>query len=153
MNSPDLVSQTVFCEHVRQEAQGLVSLIGIMPDNINILTAAGGQSLPAEQAPAIPSLALYTRIRLPLDRAPRGDVAVQFLSPSGQMILDGAIEKSFIDASIAEARDQGNEYVLIIQQANLANFPVLEIGRYVVLVVYAGETYFSGALRVSSGPG
>lgn len=149
MNTPDLVAQSIFCEHIRQEAQGTLSLIGVMPDNININPAIG-QAPPTEgQAALVPSLCIYTRIRMPLDREPRGSLSVQFSAPSGEVIFEEAVEKNFIDLSIIEAQGQGNEYVLIIQQASIANFPILQFGRYVVSVNYAGERYFSGALRIS----
>ncbi len=149
MTTPELVAQSIFCEHLRQELQGVVSLIGIMPDNIAIPPSRALSSPAEPQVAVVPSLSVYTRVRLPLDRQPRSDIAVQFVSPSGQMIYEAPIELDFILRSFSEAQQQGNEYLLVIQQANLANFPVVELGRYVVSVLYGGERYFSGALRIT----
>lgn len=150
MTTPDLVAQSIFCEHIRQELQGVVSLIGIMPDNIAISPSTADLPPVEGQVAVIPSLSVYTRVRFPLDRQPRSDIVVQFVSPSGQMIYEAPVERDFILESFSEAQQQGNEYLLVIQQANLANFPVIELGRYVVSVMYDGERFFSGALRISA---
>ncbi|MCR9193983.1 MAG: hypothetical protein NXH88_04575 [Hyphomonas sp.] len=69
------------------------------------------------------------------------------MAPSGQIIFENPIEAEFIEKSSRDARGQSNEYVALLQQAELSNFPILETGRYRAVVEYGGEEYFSGAIR------
>lgn len=151
MNHPDLVAQTIFCESARVETRGQVTLVGVFPDNVTYNPHPLQAALNGEQRPQIPTLCLYTRIRMPLSLPVLSDVEVLFLSPTGQRIFQAIIEKSFIEKSIDDARVQDNEYVLIMQQAEMIGFPIIESGRYRTIVNYNGKEYFAGAIRFTEG--
>ena len=148
---PDIVSQTIFCESVRNEQGGTVSLVGILPDRVDM----GMAPPPVEDEhphPILPSLYVYSRTRLPLDRPVKGPVTLKFSSPSGQVIVEQTFDEDFVQTSWEEAQASGNEFVLLISQFSTQPFPVLEAGRFKVVIQYDGSDFFSGAIRFDFSP-
>ena len=150
MRDQRLVTQTIFCESARAEQGGQTTLVGIFPDNINL-----GQPPPSDDGeggkPILSSLCIYTRTRLPLNQQIAGSITFEFRSPSGKIIFTNTLEKDAIEGYAADARDVGNEYVLLLTQIESSPFPVLEQGRFVVSAKYDGEEYFSGAVNFRFG--
>lgn len=149
MTEPDLVCQSVFCEFTRQEAEKRVSLIGIFPDQLNVRIEAGEDEQSESSAPAIPSLSIYTRARLPLGQPIKGSINIHLRSPTGQSIFEHSIEDEFVKDAFENAVAEGREHLTLVSQFTAQNFPILEEGRFVVWVQYAGDDYFSGSLRIN----
>lgn len=152
MNHPDLMTQTLFCEYAKTDADGMVSLIGIFPDNVNFTPPSGGGFGDADmQVPAIPNFSMYSRNRLPLDRQIKGPISVKFLSPSGQVLAGHTFETQFVNSSFQKALDQGQEYVTLIAQISFQNLGIAEEGPYTTVIEYGGEAYFSGRINMMFG--
>ncbi|QUL38142.1 hypothetical protein [Erythrobacter sp. JK5] len=150
MTSPDIISLSMFCEHARSERGGVASLIGVMPDRINLKAAAPKDKVSdADYKPALPNLAVYTRSRIPLDRELRKGVVIQMLSPSGEEVFSHQFDDEFVANSFDAARSDGKEYLILISQFGLQNFPVIDEGPFTVWVEYGGERFFSGRLHIS----
>lgn len=136
----ELVAQTLFCEACRNEAGGLVTAIGIYPDNINVEFAGDGQ-------PILGALCLYSRVRLIARTGTFKPISLRFLSPSRQVVFAYTFESDFIEKAAADALEVGNEYFILIAQFEAKPFPILEEGRFTVEVDSDGSSYFGGAVR------
>ncbi len=150
MKHPDLVSQTLFCEYARSEADKVTSLIGIFPDHVNLAPLPSSTvSDDAAALPVIPNLSIYSRTRLPLDRDVKGPIRIYFESPSGQLIAEHTFDADFVQAAYDKAVAQGQEYLTFIAQFTVQGLPITEAGNFTTMVDYGGELYFSGRIRLT----
>jgi hypothetical protein len=119
---------TLFCDDVRDETAGTVTLVGIAPDNINV------PKMPASLA----KLAIYTRIAVPSDLDP---VALQmvFRSPEGDETELGAFSAEFVEATCEQAREAGNPIAGFVTTGVAAPFTVRAPGRWLG-ILRAGST-------------
>lgn len=124
----------MFCEDIREEKSGQISLIGILPDNINI--ASPPLDRPMSRA-AIPKLALFVRIHIGIDYDV-GPMSLQLTLPDERKIDLGAIERSFVEKSKKEARAKRLPIAGIISRVVLMNFQLPESG-IVTAILEAGQ--------------
>ncbi len=120
-----------------------MSLVGIYPDNVRVSPPLDGQ------APVLPTLAIYTRVRIDIEATPFTDTEWRLMSPSGQKLVSHLFNAAFIEESAEGVREAGNEYATLVVQTKASPFVINEIGRYVAVVNFEGEDHFAGALRLS----
>jgi hypothetical protein len=96
----------LFCEDIREEKSGQISLVGIMPDNANI----PAPPTPTEENKVfqgvLPKLALYVRIHLALEDDP-GPMLISLVLPNGDAIELTTISEDIIETSKKQAVDKG----------------------------------------------
>jgi hypothetical protein len=110
----------VFCEDIREEKSGQSTLIGIMPDNINVPTPPQ----PVEgRVPRgfIPKLGLYVRINIEADDEP-GPMTLKLIFPGGTEQPLGDISAEIIAKSKAEAIARNLPIAGILSSAVLSPF-------------------------------
>jgi len=112
----------VFCEDIREEKSGQSTLIGILPDNINVPPPPPPT---AGRAPTglIPKMGLYVRINLNLDEDDPGETTLKLLFQDGREIVLGIISPEIFIRSKAEAKSKGLPVAGILSSAVITPFP------------------------------
>lgn len=127
---------TLFAEDVREEVQGTMSLIGVVPDT---LAVAGVPSL-------LPKLAIYTRIHVPID-VEITELAVVAQMLDGVEIAVGDFPADFLAKARDEAVAEGKEFYGLVGHALATPFPVQQLGSVRVIVRHDGVEHLSGSLN------
>jgi len=113
----------LFCEDIREEKAGTITLVGIFPDNINV------SKVPMHFA----KLAVFTRINYPVDMKPER-LEVILKDAEGSETNFGSFDQAFIEEAVKRAKEKGAPIVGLITQIVAPGFPVQKPGRLVVVV-------------------
>lgn len=136
---------SIFCQDIRYELNEIVSLMGILPDNVNAVvdTRPGHTSF-------MQKLVIYTRINLRPDE--HVDSLETFLrAGSGDQIGINKVEPEVIETARRQAAEQGSPYAGIIVRLEAGNFPIAP-GRVEAVVRCNGVEHLSGFINLSSVP-
>ena len=139
----------LFCEDIREEKSGQVSLVGILPDTMN-LPAPPSDVTPEEYeklAAVVPKLGLYIRVRLAQDD-PDSEMPISLTTPDGATIELGKIDAALIAKAKKEARDSQLPLVGLIFHAVLQGFQIAKPGVISAIVRYEGQPYVCAMLNV-----
>lgn len=133
---------TICCEDVREEKPPLISLIGIMPDNLVI----------GEFPAALPRIAFYTRIVFTPDFSPKNPVRIMIRVPGAPEEFEtqeiGALTLAVID----EAKQSVTGLCSAFSYAAAVNFLVPEAGHLTVYLDVDGEELVTGILNLTLPP-
>lgn len=133
-------AQTIFCESIREEKSGQDTLVGVMPDYVNIPTIPG----------AFGALSLYTRISFDPKNPPK-EVHMKLLLPDGKEIpID--IQKELIPPAVEGSLASGHPLATLVSKATTIGMPVTKLGHLISLAFIDGEQYVAGALTVTLAP-
>jgi hypothetical protein len=114
----------LFCEDVREEKLGTVTVVGIFPDNVTV------QSIPFN----FPKLAIYARISFGVsDRAPTR-IALRIVHGDGEATFLTVFERELIDRARCEAQEKEGPSVGLVATAVISPFHVKQAGRINVMV-------------------
>lgn len=103
----------MFCDDVREEKAGTVSLIGILPDNIYV---------PKERF-AFPKIGMYMRVNWPTSEAAPSTLTLSLHTQDGKRVL-GEADASTIQKSVADGLARGSPNSGVIAQAVFTNMVV-----------------------------
>ncbi len=138
----------VFCEDIREEKSGQVSLVGILPDNVNI-------SQPPPDRPnsraTIPKLGVYVRIHIGVDYDP-GAMSLKLRLPDGREIDLGAVDKFLLDKAKNDARARQLPIAGIISQAVLMGFVLPQSGIITAILEAGQEKHVCAVLNAQISP-
>lgn len=140
MKAIPLSVMALFCEDIREEVGGTFTLVGIMPDNLNVLTLPG----------FIPKLCIYIRIQYQPD-AKLGEIKARLIQPEGDPMELGHIDQAMVENSLKEAQRTGRMSGLILR-AYLAGYQLTKPGLMKAEVEINGETYLAGQLNIENKP-
>jgi hypothetical protein len=127
----------LFCEDIREEKSGQDTIIGVMPDNMNVPTVPG----------ALPKLALYLRILF--DPAyDLGQINVKLVLPDNKEMPLGSWDKAVVEKAITDSQTNNIPIVGLIFKAILAPFPVAAAGKFLAVVTANGVEYVSAVLNI-----
>jgi hypothetical protein len=113
----------LFCEDIRQEQNSVDTLVGVLPDNINVTTTPV----------VLPKFAMYIRVVFPLSKIP-STISVQLLTPwNAEPAKLGEVSSEQIVAAVDEARAQDSDAVRFNFKVIGANFTVPNPGKVVVI--------------------
>lgn len=135
----------LFCEDIREEKSGQASIIGILPDNIQLPTPPDSMKKPA--GVLLPKLGLYIRVRVPMDGA-LSPMRVSLVLPNGENRQLGEIEADLIEKSRNEARANGIPIAVIIFSALIQGFQLAQTGLIVAVLESEGIQYQLAVLNV-----
>jgi hypothetical protein len=133
----------MFCEDIREEKNGQLTLVGLLADNVNIPPP------PAEAPPTtravMPKLAFYLRIHMAVEDevAPMN---VKLLIPDGGEIDLGTIGADLIAKAQKEAADKGLPIAGIVSQTVIQGFRIV-LGKLYGAVETKGERYICAVLN------
>lgn len=132
----DISIVSLFCEDIREEKQNTDSLMGIMPDNLNVPGPG-----------AIPRMALYTRIHLNPAFDP-GRIHIRIVQANGEEVSLGDIEPHLVKKARDDAVAAGVPIAGVISRAVFGNFPIKAEGVVRAIVLAAGTETISAMLNV-----
>lgn len=128
----------LFCEDVRRELNGQYTIVGTLPDSINV------PGVPA----TIPKLALFIRSNF----EPKFDLKTlefELLKPSGEIFHSNVADKDIILRSFHDANDTGLPIAGLISVSTLSPFLLTEEGTYLLMAkVNKDEPFMCGALKI-----
>jgi hypothetical protein len=147
---------TLFCEDIREEKNNTFTLIGILPDQINLEIleggAAGADGVPTAPPPpprhpvkTLPKLSIYIRINFD----PAFDIGapiIRVILPGGQVSLTKVVEKDIIQKAMLEAKQRGNLLAGVVSRVNVDQFRPA-VGSIKVEAEINGETHLGGAIN------
>jgi hypothetical protein len=139
-----VTAMALFCEDIREEKGDVVTLVGILPDTLNLETADGATIETGQTQKFLSKLCLYVRINFDPDfplKVPR----IRLVLPKDEILSVGEIGSDVIEKAKSEAAAKGHLLAGVISRAVLIGFRPPE-GTAKVEVEINGETYLAGAL-------
>jgi hypothetical protein len=110
-----------FCEDVREEKSGQLTLVGVLPDTINIPRPP--PDLPDMMRARMPKLGLYVRVHMSLDYGGRS-MKTKLKFPDGGETPIGVVDEAIIAKAKDDAVAQGLPIAGVIQHAVLQGFAI-----------------------------
>lgn len=149
--TPPVNIMALFCEDIREENGGVFTLVGILPDNVNISAVNADQST----IPKIPSsirvlgkLCIWIRINFAPDYEV-GEALIRMVTGDGEQHNLGSVRKATIDEAREKAKARGNLLAGVISRVVLGNFDFSKaIGPLKLEVDLNDETYLAGTLNI-----
>jgi hypothetical protein len=129
-----------FCEDIRQEVNGVETIIGVMPDNVIVEggTTKGG---------FLPKLGMYVRIHVTPDIDVESiSASVDFFEGEHRQLL-GTFSRNQIEKEKEGARSTGALLIGFITKALLTPFPVPRIGPVRLKAKVGEEEIVCGGIR------
>ena len=139
MSLSPIIGTSLFCEDMREEAQGTVSLIGVLPDTILL------KSLPS----ALAKFCIYTRINFD-PSIELGSVELLLRLPSQPDERLTPIDEALIAKAAQEA--EGAPVAVIVSRIAFPNFVIRSAGRILCVMKVNGQEIVTGALNVGTSP-
>jgi hypothetical protein len=129
----------LFCEDIREEKSGQDSIVGVLPDNLQV-----------NQTPSmLPKLGVYIRFVLDKDDTTVRNISLKIISPGGQEIPFGEIDQ-IIEQARTEAASRDMPYAGFIAKAVISPFPIFTPGKIEVVFRVNGVERTCAALNVVS---
>jgi hypothetical protein len=126
----------IFCEDIRDEVSGTHTIVGVLPDNINI----GG--LPG----MLPKLGIYIRIQIDKDANPKTLKARMKVPGAGT--FEVADFENLIASAKQQAEEKGTPFAGLIAKGSFTPLPISELGRIEAIVEIDGTEYICGVLNL-----
>ncbi|WP_439925704.1 hypothetical protein [Nitrobacter sp. JJSN] len=134
----------LFCEDIRDEKSGQVSIVGILPDSIQLPPPPDNK----EHLTAIlPKLGLYIRVMLPLE-GPSGPMPVGLAMPDGTTISLGDIGTDVIAKAKSEAIANHLPLAGLIFHATMQGFQIATTGLMSAVLDCEGERNVCAMMNV-----
>lgn len=135
---PSVTASALFCEDIREELSGALTLVGVFPDNLAL------PSTPIMMA----KFAVFVRLALNVQDAPEArNLIVKLQDPSGNAVIAHEITADVVKQTIVDATAQGSRIATFFTRLTSAPFPVPEFGRFEAVVESGENTFLAGAIR------
>jgi hypothetical protein len=128
----------IFCEDIRDEVAGTHTLVGVLPDNINIGGVPG----------ILGKLGVYIRIQLDENAHPK-TLKARIKIPGGT-IFEFADLEPLIATAKAQAKEKGTPFTGLIAKGTFTPLPIPMLGRIEAIVEIDGTEYVCGVLNLIS---
>jgi hypothetical protein len=129
---------SLFCQDIREEKAGTVSIVGIFPDNISV----------AQVPFTFPKIAIYGRLSFLVTDEPPKEISLRLAQADNTEIPLSVFDAEIIQRARAESQAKGGAKAGLIATAILVSFPVKQAGRINVMVKIDGEESICGTLNV-----
>jgi hypothetical protein len=129
-------SVCLFCEDIRHEQNGVDTLVGVLPDNINVpITPA-----------LLPKIGIYIRILFPLSKIP-SKISSHLQTPwQKELVKLGEVSPKQIATAVDEARAQGSDGVRFYTKAIISPFQVPSPGTIATITSIDNRNLLAGIL-------
>jgi hypothetical protein len=134
----------LFCEDIREEKSGQFTLVGILPDNVNVPAPPDPQN--KDSKAVIPRLGLYIRVHLGFKDDP-GPMTLKLILPDLSEIELGTINTELIENSKTQALANDLPFAGILQHALLQGFTIPGAGKVVAVLDSKGERHTCAVLN------
>jgi len=132
----DVSAVALFCDDIREEKSGAITLVGIMPDNVEVPSIPG----------ALPRLAIYVRVHLKVELPPEPiEFFLTFTDGAQHKITE--FSRELIETTTRDAVRGGNKLAGLFSNVLVATFPVPVPGRAFVTLKRGGEIEVIGGLN------
>ena len=143
MSSANVVA--FFCEDIREERSGLMSIIGIMPDNLNVEIS---HDFPQDQQPTIPRLTCYARLVFDPTKSDPRPVLATLIFPDDTERVVKMFDEAIVDKGIADAKELGSPLVGLISRVQMDRFPIIKPGRLRLRIKLGKDEFLAGQLNI-----
>lgn len=126
----------IFCEDIREESLGTVTLVGVFPDNIN-----------AEQPFSFPKLSVYARASFGIDEEIL-PFAFKLVTSEGQEIFRTEITGELINKAKSEAAQNGTPLIGVVSRAGIAGLQIQQSMRLDLVAEINEQITMCGILNV-----
>lgn len=130
----------IFCEDIRQEQSGQDTLVGTLPDTLEI------NALPIN----FPKFAIYLRVHLDVDHQPR-EISARVLNTNESEISAATWDQTLLDTAFAGSRANQLPIVGLIFKVLVSPLNITSAGNIVATATIDGIDYVAGSLRVTLG--
>lgn len=137
----------LFCQDIREEKDNVVSLIGILPDNL--LTpkiAADAQGFVRSSLRVLSSLHIYLRINFDPD-FDLPEAQMRIVLPTDEIVEVGKISSDVIAQSRSQAKEAGLPMAGVLSRLGIGGFAMPKPGLLKFEVVLGDEVHLAGALN------
>jgi hypothetical protein len=131
----------LFCDDIREEKSGQDTIIGIMPDHVNVPSFPG----------VFAKLGVYVRIHLS-STADVSAITAALHFPTGEKMALAGFDRDFIERQKQQNPAGQNPIVGLISKALAAPLLIREAGRLRIVVTFDGEEEVCGTLNVQAAP-
>ena len=128
---------SIFCQDIREEKVGTVTLVGIFPDNVKFTKIPG----------VLLKLVVYCRMHADVKDPPR-KLSLRIEMPDEQIVKLGNVKRAEIQEAVQKAKGEGSEIAGFIVSAEISPFTVIKSGRILVVATVDGEEYPVGRLNL-----
>jgi hypothetical protein len=135
----------IFCEDIREEVGGSHTIVGVMPDNINVQSPAnqtGG-------ALFFPKMAFYLRINLEVDHEPNGTISARVSIPGLADLALGELGEDVIQQAFSDSRRSRLPFVGVIFKSVAQGVSLNQSGQAIVYASIEGREHICGAMNIS----
>jgi hypothetical protein len=140
----------LFCEDIREEKSGQITVVGLLPDNLNIAAPSKfpvGQEHRDKPRPVIPKLGLYVRVNLLRDETPKPMKIKLILHDKSEIAL-GEISAEIIATAKNQAAENGLPIAGIYSHAAIAGFQPTGSGQILAVVEEGPHRHVCGVLNL-----
>lgn len=132
----------LFCEDIREESSGTHTIVGVMPDNLNL---AGSPVDRADATVLFPKFGVYLRVNLDASLHPSASIKARLALPGTPDILLGEVSIEMIKIAFSDAKAKKFPIVGLIFKAVFSPLQLKESG---IACLYAkiDEEDFVGAV-------
>jgi hypothetical protein len=138
MSDNDFSAIALFCEDIREESRGQVTLVGVVPDNGAV----------AEIPATIPKFCAFIRVNFSPERPPES-LATFLRLPDGTEVAYSDHDVSGLRQSSKDAIEKGNPLVGSVGRVVGINFPISSEGLIGAFAKINGEERLAGFVRFS----
>lgn len=139
----------LFCEDIREERDGIVSLVGIFPDNVDNIEVTGGDhgSVKLERdMKMLSKLCMYVRVNFDPDYD-LPEPKMRLIQPNGEHVDLGIIEMPIVSKARTDAKAKGNILAGVVARISIGGFRAPKSGLLQLQVILGDEAHLAGALN------
>jgi hypothetical protein len=126
----------IFCEDIREEVGGTHTVVGVLPDNVNIGRLPG----------MLPKLGVYIRIHLDKEANPK-TLKARMKVPGGT-IFEIADFGELIGPTKEQTEATNVPFAGLVAKSTFTPLPINQIGRIEAIVEVDGTEYICGVLNL-----
>jgi hypothetical protein len=141
---PSLNAMAVFCEDIREEKNDILTLIGLLPDTVELQFPSPRDAAASTAVALVDKLCIYIRINFD----PESELSItemRLVMPDSTMIPIGQFDQELIEKAKSEAKTKGNILAGVISRATMSGFRP-PIGLVRVEADINSETHLLGTL-------
>lgn len=136
----------IFCEDIREEISGLHTIVGIMPDGINL--PAPPESGSGQKA-LIPKIGIYIRLSFSTEETPPESIVASVRLPgSGTPLPLGEMPKVDLNRAFADANAKKAPILGVIFKAIISPLRIEGTGPSTLHVSVDGKDHLCGILNI-----
>jgi hypothetical protein len=133
----DISAVALFCSDVREEKGNTVTIVGVLPDNLNVPKLPG----------ALPKLCVYVRIHVVVDCDP--GALYSRLVMDGKEIGRIDVQSTVVATVRAKSKASGKAYAGLISTFVMAPLAIAKPGLMEALVTARGNEIVAGSLYIN----